>query len=58
MSATGGISVWRAVGIGILGQFLDRTYLDRFPSMGAAEKSATILKALRAIKYLKIRDLS
>jgi HEAT repeat protein len=41
----------------VLEQLLDRKYLDRFPSMDAAEKSATILNALRAIKYLKINGL-
>jgi HEAT repeat protein len=44
-------------GSAILLQLLDREYLGRQPSMEAAERTDTMLNAMRALKYLKINGL-
>jgi HEAT repeat protein len=44
-------------GLTILASLLDRSYLDRFPSMDAEQKVAVILSSISAIKILKTHDL-
>lgn len=44
-------------GIAILTSLLDRTYLDRFPSMDSEEKVSVMLSSMLAIKMLNVNDL-
>jgi HEAT repeat protein len=41
----------------ILVSLLDRKYLDRYQSMQASEKSATMLNAMRALKHMQVKGL-